>query len=403
MVNVGELDVLNRKLLIVLVTPMLLSISVTAGCSVERGDPSELKEERTRSVERSVGFDGNVVRLGIIADMTGPDRALDRARLTGVEIYWSDVNDQGGLGGRYIVELDIVDHRGDPQAAEQAAPDLLQQVIAFTFVNETAMGAIHPFLVEEQALAVVPTSTLDWENDGRFLTHVPPIEAVVLGLFQNDSASNWCVVTDGSPLGIAARNASLRAAEIAEAQNVTLIDFAEDLNSAISATQCGMILLEVAEGSQNDVIDSLPADRKIYLRAGSVRSLERPDLQFAYVDAGPAWNVDSSEGMRPFLAALLRHAPDAQPDTRIRDGYASQIRLHQLLERAVSEGDLRRLTLFAASEAQERIEMMGLAEQILRPRSFNIWLTTNQEEVVDRRGWELERRLAAENFDAMVN
>ena len=162
-------------------------MSVIAACSDERDGLSELEGERTPSVERSVGFDGNVVRLGVIADMTGPGGALDRARLTGVETYWSDVNTQGGVGGRYVVELDILDHRGDPQIAEQAVPDLLEKVIALTFVNETATGAVHPFLVEQQALGVVPTSTLDWEYDPRFLTHVPPIEAVVLALLENEA------------------------------------------------------------------------------------------------------------------------------------------------------------------------------------------------------------------------
>lgn len=394
---------LGRKLVTVLTAPLVLSMSVIAACSDERDGLSELEGERTPSVERSVGFDGNVVRLGVIADMTGPGGALDRARLTGVETYWSDVNTQGGVGGRYVVELDILDHRGDPQIAEQAVPDLLEKVIALTFVNETATGAVHPFLVEQQALGVVPTSTLDWEYDPRFLTHVPPIEAVVLALLENEALSNWCVITDGSPLGIATRNASMRAAEITQALNVTLIELGEDLNSATSAAACEMVLLEVAENFQSEVIDSLPANREIYVRAGSVALMGRTDLQFAYLDSGPAWDVDSSEGMRIFLAALLRHAPDVEPDTRVRDGYVSQIRLHQLLEQAVTEGDLRRPTIFAANETQEGIDMLGLAEQGSRPRSFNIWLNNNQDEVADQRGWQLERQLATENVDALAN
>ena len=290
--------------------------------------------------------------------MTGPGGALDRARLTGVETYWSDVNTQGGVGGRYVVELDILDHRGDPQIAEQAVPDLLEKVIALTFVNETATGAVHPFLVEQQALGVVPTSTLDWEYDPRFLTHVPPIEAVVLALLENEALSNWCVITDGSPLGIATRNASMRAAEITQPLNVTLIELGEDLNSATSAAACEMVLLEVAENFQSEVIDSLPANREIYVRAGSVALIERTDLQFAYLDSGPAWDV---------------------------------------------EGDLRRPAIFAANETQEGIDMLGLAEQGSRPRSFNIWLNNNQDEVADQRGWQLERQLATENVDALAN
>ena len=297
----------------------------------------------------------------------------------------------------------MIAQNSHPQIAEQAAPDLLEKVVALTFVNETATGAVHPFLVAEQALGVVPTSTLDWENDPRFLTHVPPIEAVVLALFENQPSPNWCVITDGSPIGIATRDASMRAAEVAQAQNVTLIEVGEDLNSATSAVACGKILVEVAEDFQIEAIDSLPANREIYVRAGSAAAMERTDLQFAYLDSGPAWNVDSSEGMRLLLAALLRHAPDVQPDTRVRDGYVSQIRLHQLLEQAVAQGDLRRPTLFAASESQAGIDMLGLAEQRLQPRNFNIWFSDNQGEVSDQRGWQLERQLATENVDALTN
>ena len=71
--------------------------------------------------------------------------------------------------------------------------------------------------------------------------------------------------------------------------------------------------------------------------------------------------------MRLLLAALLRHAPDVQPDARVRDDYVSQIRLHQLLEQAVAEG-ARRPTLFS-SESQAGIDMLGLAEQPLQPRN----------------------------------
>ena len=70
--NVGDRNVLARKPLSVLTTALVLSMSVLAACSGERDSLSELEGERTPSVERSVAFDGNVVRLGVIADITGP-------------------------------------------------------------------------------------------------------------------------------------------------------------------------------------------------------------------------------------------------------------------------------------------------------------------------------------------
>ena len=406
MAIVAEFGVRGRRFL-----SHAAALLLVVACSGGGERPSGLNGEQVASVERSVGFDGNIIRLGVIADLTGPASALDRARLTGVSAYWSDVNAQGGVGGRYSVELEILDHRGDPRIAEQYVPVLLNEVVALTFINETAMGAVHPFLVAEQVLGVAPTSTLDWESDPRFLTHVPPVEAMVLALFENASSSKWCVVTDGSPLGIAVRNSSMRAARIAGAKSVTLIEVEEDLNSAITAAACELVLAEVAERFQTKVVTSLPANRKIFRQAGLANTvMKRDDLQFAYVDAGPSWDVDSSVGMRPFLAALLRHAPDVQPDTRVRDGYVSQIRLHQLLEQAVVEGDLRRPSLFATNEAQEQINMLGLAEDLnvsagqrSMPRNMNVRLASGGEESLDGRGWELERQLRAENFGALAS
>ena len=100
-----------------------------------------------------------------------------------------------------------------------------------------------------------------------FSHHVPPIEAVVLALFENQPSPNWCVITDGSPIGIATRNASMRAAEVRK-HKMTLIEVRRPQLSDVSDA-CGKVLVEVAEDFQIEAIDSLPANREIYVRAGS--------------------------------------------------------------------------------------------------------------------------------------
>ena len=94
--------------------------------------------------------------------------------------------------------------------------------------------------------------------------------------------------------------------------------------------------------------------------------------------------------MRQFLASLVRHAPDAEADTRIRDGYVSQIRLHALLEQAVNRGDLRRSELFALRQSHRAIDMSGLAEDIdmsadppVFPRDTRVWATDEDQNHVD--------------------
>ena len=109
--------------------------------------------------------------------------------------------------------------------------------------------------------------------------------------------------------------------------------------------------------------------------------------------------------MRRFLAAVLRHAPDTEPDTRIREGYVSQLRLHALLEQAVSLGDLRRSNLFSLSQSHQLIDMLGLAEdtdmstdQQAFPRSAIVWTENDDQVDVDGRGWSLEKLLRPEKF-----
>ena len=396
------------KYRIFLVTAALL---FAGACSEQGANVSDAGNEQALSVERSVGFDGDIIRLGVIANLSGPGSALDRTRLTGVNAYWSDINASGGVGGRYAVELEVLDHGGNPEVAEELVPGLLDEVVALTFIDETAMGAVHPFLVEGQVLGVAPTSTLDWESDPRFLTHSPPVEAVVLALFENSPSSKWCVITDGSPLGVGVRNSASGAARIAGAQSVTLIKVDEDLNAAILAAACEHVLVEVSEKFQEKLVASIPASRTIFRQAGLTDPMvHRSDLQFAYIDSGPAWHVDAAAGMRPFLASLLRHAPDAEPDTRMRDGYVSQIRLHELLEQAVRGRDLRRLTVFEAAQTHARIEMFGLAEdvdmsleQLSLPREMSIRIKVAEEDELDGRDWKLERRLRPQNFASLAD
>ena len=391
-------------------TIVIASLLLFGACADQDENLSDVDNEQVPSVERSVGFDGDVIRLGVVANLTGPGAVLDRARLTGVSAYWSDVNATGGVGGRYAVELEILDHSGNPEIAEELVPELLEGVVALTFIDETAMGAVHPFLVAGQVLGVAPTSTLDWESDPRFLTHSPPVEAVVLALFESTPLSKWCVITDSSPLGVGVRNSANRAAQVAGAQSVTLIEVEEDLTAAVLAAACEHVFAEVAEKFQEKLVTSLPANRTIFRQAGLTDpTVRRADIQYAYIDTGPSWHVDAAVGMRPFLASLLRHAPDVNPDTRMRDGYVSQIRLHGLLEQAVKGGDLRRAPIFEASQTHARIEMLGLAEDVDMsvnqpsfPREMNIRTKIDEENELDGRGWKFEQRLRPENFASLA-
>ena len=359
-------------------------------------------------MQQAVGFDGEVIRLGVLADLTGPGSNLDRARLAGIETFWAEVNKSGGIGKRVLVELLLVDHQGEPTAAAIEAFSLAESVVSFAFISEVAAGAAYPILVNENILAVSPTSTLDWESDPRFLTHSVPVEIMILTLFESFPGAKWCVLADRSPLGTIVSASVGVAEELSDLkQGVLIIEPSAKSKEILTNDRCSHLFVELSEGWHQEELTELSYDGLIFKRAASAGSHESQlRAQEIAIDLTPQWRVDSAVGMREFMAALIRHTPDALADSRLRDGYVSQIRLYDILERAFTSGEVTRSRLREIADDSGPVNMRSFVEDIdvtnkpkVLPRAIGLFSSGGEEP--DDRGWS--RLQVVEPTDKNVN
>jgi hypothetical protein len=96
--------------------------------------------------------------------------------------------------------------------------------------------------------------------------------------------------------------------------------------------------------------------------------------------------------MREFMTALVRHTPDALADSRLRDGYVSQIRLYDILERAFVSGEVTRSRLREIADDSGPVNMRSFVEDIdvtnepkILPRAIGLFSTGGEDP--DDRGW----------------
>ncbi|MDG1489835.1 MAG: ABC transporter substrate-binding protein [Actinomycetota bacterium] len=393
-----------KKVRLSVCTLFLLLIS----CGEVSTSEQSITEVLKAPVQQAVGFDGEVIRLGVLADLTGPGSNLDRARLAGIETFWAEVNKSGGIGKRVLVELLLVDHQGEPTAAAIEAFSLAESVVSFAFISEVAAGAAYPILVNENILAVSPTSTLDWESDPRFLTHSVPVEIMILTLFESFPGAKWCVLADRSPLGTNVSASVGVAEELSDLkQGVLIIEPSAKSKEILTNDRCSHLFVELSEGWHQEELTELSYDGLIFKRAASAGSHESQlRAQEIAIDLTPQWRVDSAVGMREFMAALIRHTPDALADSRLRDGYVSQIRLYDILERAFTSGEVTRSRLREIADDSGPVNMRSFVEDIdvtskpkVLPRAIGLFSSGGEEP--DDRGWS--RLQVVEPTDKNVN
>ena len=348
---------------------LLVALTLTA-VSCSEGAPPEVVVETTvaRRVERAEGFDGERVRLAVLADLSGPGAEIDRERLAGIEVFWSAVNAAGGFAGRFPVELVILDHGGDPDRAVELLAPVGANVAAVAFASEVVVDALLP-VADDLGLLVVPAaSTAQWEAAPSLLTFGLPVDVAVLSVFDSLADASFCVVADQSVIGSVVVAATAPSADLLGIPVPAVYEAAspEQVASLVDAS-CSHVLLETAPGLARAAATAIPQGRVLVRRSAVAHGVATSDeVDVLVIDDGTQWRDDASTGMDQLIAALEAHAPDADPDPRLRAGYASQIELAAILSYGFESGDVRRAQLREAVNQVGLVEYGGLAADLDR-------------------------------------
>ncbi len=364
---------------------LLVAALVLLAACTEDAPPTVLVETTVpRPVERTTGWDGETIRLAVLADVSGVGAALDRKRIAGVETFWAGVNAAGGVDGRFAVELLILDHHGDPARAAQLLEEVADEVLALAFVSETVLDALLPQVAELGLVAVPAIATASWETAG-LLTFGLPIEAGLISSVDVLQDASWCVVVDSSDTGrrlVATANALGPEAGVFGLYDVVNPDLVALLDDAA----CSHVYVEVRLHLTQIAVAAVPPGRTIVVRSELGHGAARPDgTRVLLVDDGTEWRRDAAPGMARLLDDLAAHTPDAPPSPALRNGYASQIQLLALIEAGFAEGDLRRDFLLEEAADLPLVDMLGLSDDVdrsvdppERPRQLRLFTPSDE-------------------------
>lgn len=320
-------------------------------------------------VERVPGFDTEVIRLGVLVDLSGPDATEHRALLSGAEVAWAQVNSTGGLGGQFPVELVVRDHGGDPVRALEQYRDLREDVVAFALVDgPDAVDAVLLDLAEDGLRAVPGRRLGRWWGREALLTVGTSEEVGVLAVLEYLGAgATWCGVVDTSRAGRAVADALPLAASLLGLEVPVMFELAGERT-------IGEVLPLVADAGCRVWLATRPQAADVFIhgvsegvivavggRLGGQLDFSDTVARVVIATDAPAWDFTVPSGMVDLAEALEAQAPDVIADVVVREGYTAQLGLMVLLEDAVDRGDLSRASVRSGSILYSTADLGGLA------------------------------------------
>ena len=358
-----------------------LSVGVVCGLVLGACTPDDVTTPEPVIVEvprlvtpaSTIGFEPStgVIRIGIIADLSGPGATIAHSQVAGAEAYWSTVNAGGGVDGRFPVELVVRDTSGSAANSVVAYRELRDSVVMMgQIVGTNTTDAVRELLRADGVLGVPTTRQLSWVLAENLIPlgssyAVEAISGISYIVERDGGARVWCVVSDRSKEGedslFGAVLASQNLAEVPEFGSVAneegadfVLDDAgpgDEVRLVAEALDLGcerLWLATDAETSTRVIAQAAAAAADFEIGVGSEVGLPFADSVVPWatdhvivvVDA-PSWG-DAGLGARALRDAVDRNVPDVRPNSWLRSGFTSQYAVDVILTTSVRDGDLSR-------------------------------------------------------------
>lgn len=365
----------------------------TTGAAPETTEaPGTTAGEPAADIATDVGVDleAGTITVGLLSDLSGVFSSLVQVIVTGHEVYWENVNANGGIGGLEVV-LEPADTGYDVAQHVQRYEELKDQVVAFGH----STGSPHTVAINEQLqadgiLAIPLTWYSGWSDpaiNASLVHHGIPycIEAMnLIGFMEEqmgDDLSTIAIATNTGDYGLDSANGALIAAE--EAGLEVVYDGSGVINAADQATLTEAANEIVESGADLAWVTTDPTSFATIFGGALQQGYEGtwsganpsfnpaligPDSQIAEpLAASSFWssytNVWSSEAPGVVDAKALLDASgrvDA-PISAYFEGMVEAQIMHQALQAAYDAGDLTQAGVLAAAKSLEEVDFNGLA------------------------------------------
>lgn len=328
-----------------------------------------------------VGFDGETITLGVITPQTGPVAVIGNPLTRGNQVFFEALNEEeGGIAGRYPVELSIADSQYDAPTAVQAYDRLKSDVVMFAQLLGTPIvnalveqlnadnivaqpASLDSFWVREPNLLALGApyqiqaiNAMQWVEDGMPMEDGGGDEAALGRAQTADETICWAGHDD--PYGEAGEEGIDFAAEemgfeVAEKVRFAATDddpAAHGPNvAALSGAGCTVVFLTAVPSTAGALLGAAAQGGFSPTWLGQsptwVNALAESPVapylaaNFYLVAEGPEWGDTSVEGMEQMIGDIEQYAPDQAPDIYFAFGYAAGMATAQVLEQAVENSD----------------------------------------------------------------
>ncbi|MCI0543380.1 MAG: ABC transporter substrate-binding protein [Actinobacteria bacterium] len=343
-----------------------------------------------------VDLEAGTISIGLLSDLTGPFSSLVQVIVTGHEVYWENVNANGGVGGLQV-ELDVVDTAYDIPTHVQRYDELRETVAAFghstgsphtvaLVINEDGTPGR---LVEDGILAIPLTWYSGWYDptyNSNLVGHGTPycIESMnVLSFIKEqlgDAATTVAIASMGGDYGLDSHEGAKLAAEqlglevVYEGRGAVIVG--DEASYATVATA-------IVEAEPDIVyVTATPAAWSAIfgqaLAGGfttGVWSGAAPSYNPAFIGAesqirdavaaatmwGSYYHTWGAEGTEDAIQLLMDSGRVEVPVSSYLEGFVEAQLLHAALQAAYDSGDMTRAGILAAAKSLESVSFGGLA------------------------------------------
>jgi ABC-type branched-subunit amino acid transport system substrate-binding protein len=346
------------------------------GESGDKGDAATLKS--------GPGFDGKTIKLGVLTPLSGPVAVIGLPLTAGNQVYFDYVNSQGGIAGKYKVELVQEDTQYSPPKTVQQYNKIKGDVVAFTQVLGTAPTlAVLPQLRQDGMIAAPASLDALWVREENLMPVGGPyqIQAInALDYYVNEAdgkGKNVCSFIQDDAYGEAGQSGVDFAAEklgfkVADTQKFKVGD--KDVTGQVQRLQrskCDAVFLVATPTDAGTIWGTAAklgfAPRWIGQSPTWIDELGASPLaeylqKTTWITAeGTEWGDKEVEGMTALVDRVKQFKPDQDPDYYFSFGYLQGQAMTALLEKAVELGDLSHEGLMKASQELGAVSFDGLS------------------------------------------
>jgi ABC-type branched-subunit amino acid transport system substrate-binding protein len=354
-------------------------------------------------VTTGVGVDAEkrIIKLGELTPLTGAAAVIGLPLTEGHKVYFRYVNEVlGGVGKdldadkKYKVELEIRDDKyPDPAIHVQQYNAIKDDVLMIAqSLGTPTTKAILPQINEDKILTGAATLAADWLKEKYVIPAGAPYEAQFINALQylkeQGKTPKLGIIYQGDDYG----EEGLKGLEFAAQKFGFQILAKKSFKPADAAGEASLFLPAVKAmkdaGVDTVFLTSTPSVTGKALGVAATlqyapqwigqsptwvgalaKSPVAPYLQahlWVVTDASCEWGEVGSgcDGMKELIDNVKKFAPNQVPDYYFIFGYTQARIVHQILEKAVADGDLTREGVVKAFESLSEVDMGGLLNPI---------------------------------------